>query len=338
MSSTITVSGKPCGRIGYGLLGLTALAAPQRPTEEAAIEAIKAAVDAGANLLNSATFYGVEDPLANLKLLNRFFETYPDYVNKTVVVVKGGLKNYQLITDFDALREDAKTAQAALGTKKKIDIFEYARLPDDIPIEEVMRRMMTLRDEGLFNHIGFSEISGPTLRRAANVGPVAAVEIELSLWAMEPAILETVAVTKELGIPFQAYSPLGRGILTGKWKSPDDMDKDDRRRMWPRFQGENFAKNLELVEKVARLAEKKGVTNSQLALAYILRMSPMVLPIPGSSSPERILSNIAAQDVQLTDAEVKEIDDVLASFTVSGDRYPQQFMKDLVSYGRLDAK
>jgi pyridoxine 4-dehydrogenase len=150
------------------------------------------------------------------------------------------------------------------------------RLTNDRPIEEVMRNLVTLRDEGLFTHIGLSEASATTLKRAVAVAPVAAIEIELSLWSMEPAIMDVVNTCTELSIPLIAYSPLGRGMLTGKWKSLDDIHKDDRRRFWPRFQPGNFEKNLEMVKELEKLAEKKGVTSAELALAFLIRLSPMV--------------------------------------------------------------
>jgi len=313
------------GAIGHGLMMLTWT--PNPAPDEEAFASMKAAADAGATFWNSAQFYGQpEDPMANLKLLNRFFDKYPDYAEKIVLSVKGGMDVEKGAhggpsSSVENLRADLKRITEALGDKKKVDIYECARVDPSRTIEETIQNMVTLKNEGWFKYIGVSEISADALRRANAVHPIAAVEIEVSIWAMEDETYAVVKACDELGIALIAYSPLGRGFLTGKFKKPEDIPEGDMRRHFPKFQGENFKVNLKLVHAVDDIAKKKGVPPSQLALAWILKLSPHAIPIPGSSSTERALENIGGANVTLTDDEFAEINNLLKQFESVGDRY-----------------
>lgn len=313
------------GAIGHGLMMLTWTPTPT-PDEEA-FESLRAAADAGATFWNSGQFYGPPtDPMANLKLLNRFFEKHPEYVDKIVLSVKGGAHPDKGIhggidASLENLRLDLQKITGALGDRKKVDIYQCARVDPKFTIEEIMKSMLTLRDEGFFKYIGLSEIAESAVRRAAAVAPIAAVEIEVSLWAMEEETWKVLKACDELDIALVAYSPLGRGFLTGKYKKESDIPEDDMRRHMPKFQGENFEINIKLVNAMHEIAAKKGVPPSQLALAWILQLSPRTIPIPGSSSTKRALENIAAANVHLTKDEMDSIDSLLKSFETAGDRY-----------------
>ncbi|ORY32618.1 NADP-dependent oxidoreductase domain-containing protein [Naematelia encephala] len=323
MPATTTLAGKEIGRVGLGLMMLTW--GGDLPTDEESFTAIRTAVDNGSNYLNSATFYGhPENHEAGLQLLNRFFTAYPEYADRVILGVKGGIFYEKRMPsgELEFLRSDLKRAYEHLGDKKKIDIFEMARVPNDLPIEETIKNLVILKEEGYFNHIGLSEATADTLSRAHAVYPIACVEIELSLFYLEPSVLETTTLAEKLGVAIIAYSPLGRGFFSGKYRSIDDFPEGDIRKVYPRFQGDNFKKNLELVDKVAELAKKKGSSTSQLALAYIMHISPVVVPIPGSSNPKRIIENIEAANIELTDEDVKQIDEILKTFVTAGDRYP----------------
>ena len=194
-----------------------------------------------------------------------------------------------------------------------------------MPIEETVGAMAELVAAGKVRHLGLSEAGARTIRRAHAVHPITALETEYSLWSrdVEAEILETC---RELGIGFVAYSPLGRGFLTGRYESPDDLPEDDWRRQNPRFQGENFEKNLELVERVKQIAGDKGCTPAQLALAWVLHRGRDVVPIPGTTSAKHLEDNAAAAAIELSDDELARIDEVIPADLVAGTRYPEAGM------------
>jgi aryl-alcohol dehydrogenase-like predicted oxidoreductase len=196
------------------------------------------------------------------------------------------------------------------------------------PIEETVGAMAELVREGKVRHIGLSEAGPQTIRRAAAVHPIAALQTEYSLWSREPEE-EILATCRELGIGFVAYSPLGRGFLTGQIKSPDDFAPDDRRRDWPRFQGENFQRNLDLVRRIEEIAADKGCSPAQLALAWVLAQGEDIVPIPGTRREERLAENLSALEVTLTDDELAQIDEVLPPGLAAGTRYPEVSMRGL---------
>jgi aryl-alcohol dehydrogenase-like predicted oxidoreductase len=202
-----------------------------------------------------------------------------------------------------------------------IDLYYQHRVDPDVPIEDTVGEMAKLVEEGKVRYIGLSEAAPETIRRAAKVHNITALQTEYSLWSRDPEdeILKTV---RELGIGFVAYSPLGRGFLTGQIKSPEDFDEDDFRRHNPRFQGENFQKNLELVERVNQIAAEKGCTTGQLALAWVLAQGDDIVPIPGTRHVNYLQENIDAVDVALTNEDLKRLDEAAPKGATAGQRYP----------------
>ncbi|KAK8864160.1 hypothetical protein IAR55_001406 [Kwoniella newhampshirensis] len=332
---TVTVAGNKVGRVGYGLMQLTWN--PKAPSEEISFAAIKAAADAGSTIWSSAAFYGNPgDNFANLRLIKNFFAKYPEYKDKITLVIKGG-GDYKTLQprgdDIEFLRTEIKAIKEYLGDKE-IDVYNLARLPH-APVEDVFKNLVTLQKEGLFREIGASEMGVESLKKALKVTPIAINEIEVSLFSIsDPSIKAAVDFSAEVGLPTFAYSPLGRGFLTRSFKSPDDLPAGDFRKMVPRFQGEAFYENLKLVDKLDEIAKNKGVQTSQLALAWVLQLSPYMIPIPGSSNPERVRENIASANITLTPEELKTINDILAKFEPKGARYPEFAMPHLVSTAR----
>jgi Predicted oxidoreductases (related to aryl-alcohol dehydrogenases) len=207
-----------------------------------------------------------------------------------------------------------------------IDLYTLARIDPNIPIEESVGALSELVAKGFVRYIGLSEASAATIRRASSVHPITALQIEYSLWTrdIEAQILPTI---RELGIGLVAYSPLSRGFLTGEFKKPEDI-KDNRKHM-PRFQGENFYKNLELVEKIKSMADQKGCTPSQLAIAWVLAQGDDIIAIPGTKRIKYLEENIAAENVQLTHEDLQSIEAIMPAGIVSGTRYPEIFMSTL---------
>ncbi|RPD66272.1 aldo/keto reductase [Lentinus tigrinus ALCF2SS1-7] len=296
------------GRIGHGLMMMTWRDPTHPLPDEDAFEAIKAGVDAmpeGVKMfLVSGEFYGPDASTANLELLSRFYAKYPEYAEKTFLSVKGGTKANSIIPHNSRrinLRRSVDTINEKLGGIKKMDLFECARVPGNASIEDVIKTLAKLKDEGKFTHIGMSECSAATLRRGHSVHPIAVVEIEVSLWSYEDE-------TK-------------KGFLTGTIKSPKDIPAGDMRHRFTRFQEDAFNHNMALVEEVKSMAEKKGITTGQLALAWVASRGDHVIPIPGSSYKKRNLENIAAGDVELTPAELEAVDAILAKTPIKGGRY-----------------
>jgi aryl-alcohol dehydrogenase-like predicted oxidoreductase len=204
----------------------------------------------------------------------------------------------------------------------RIDLYYQHRVDRTVPIEETVGAMAELVKAGKVRHLGLSEAAPATIRRAHAVHPITALQTEYSLWSREPEA-ELLGLCRELGISFVPYSPLGRGFLTGRFKTPDDFPKDDYRRHSPRFQGENFTKNLELVAKVNELAAKKGCTPAQLALAWVLAKEPSGLPIPGTKRRATLEENLGALSLSLNGAELAELDRIGVA---AGERYPAAMM------------
>jgi aryl-alcohol dehydrogenase-like predicted oxidoreductase len=209
-----------------------------------------------------------------------------------------------------------------------IDLYYQHRVDPNIPIEDTVGAMAELVKEGKVKYIGLSEAGPKTIRRANQVYPITALQTEYSLWSRDPED-EILATTKELGITFVAYSPLGRGFLTGRFKKFEDFEENDYRKFSPRFQGENFQKNLELVNKVEELAKIKGVLPGQLALAWVIAQSENIVPIPGTTKQKHIEENVAATEINLTKDELEQIETVFPKGAVSGMRYPEAMMKSV---------
>jgi len=225
----------------------------------------------------------------------------------------------------DYVRSSCEASLRRLGVDM-IDLYYQHRVDPKTPIEETVGAMAELVKEGKIRYIGLSEASPQTLRRAAKVHPIAALQTEYSLWTRDPEA-EILATCRELGIGFVAYSPLGRGFLTGQFKKFDDLPADDYRRNSPRFQGENFQKNLDLLRSVEEIAQEKGCTASQLALAWVLAQGNDIVPIPGTKRRKYLEENVAAAAIKLSAAELQRINAVFPPDSAAGGRYPEHMMR-----------
>ncbi|KAI1454754.1 putative aldo/keto reductase [Annulohypoxylon moriforme] len=321
---------KSLSQNGLGLMRLTARTGPL-PDEEA-FAVLKAALAAGVNVWNGGDFYGTPEH-NSLHLLARYFSKYPEDADKVVICIKSGVADVKrLLIDCspDAVRRYVANANKTLGGHKKIDIFGMGRVDPKVPIEETVRALKELVDKGGIGGIQLSEVSAASIRRAASVAKIDMVENEVSLWATQVFDNGVAATCAELGIPIVAHTPLGAGMLTGQIKSLDDLPPDSFLRTFPRFQPENFHKNLELVAEIEKLAKSKGVTPAQLALSWLKLQSkksgmPLIIPIPGARSEARVRENVVAVD--LSEEDLKTITAILDSFPVAGDRYPAAVMK-----------
>jgi aryl-alcohol dehydrogenase-like predicted oxidoreductase len=224
----------------------------------------------------------------------------------------------------DYVRQSCEGSLQRLGVET-IDLYYQHRVDPKTPIEETVGAMAELVKEGKVRYVGLSEASPETLRRAVKVHPITALQTEYSLWTRDPET-EILATCRELGIGFVAYSPLGRGFLTGQFRSFDDLPSDDYRRHSPRFQGENFQKNLDLVRKVEEIAKKKGCKPSQLALAWVLAQGNDIVPIPGTKRRKYLEENVAAEQVKFTKEDLRMIDEVFPLQAAVGGRYPEHVM------------
>ncbi|EON67432.1 hypothetical protein W97_06685 [Coniosporium apollinis CBS 100218] len=317
------ITGKNVGSIGYGLMGLTWRANP--PSQTQSFAAMRTALSLGANFWNGGELYGTPER-NSLHLLNEYFTERPDDADKVVLSIKGGLKPGEMAPDGSEknVRRSIDECLRVLDGKKFLDIFECARVDPATPIETTVGAIAEYVKVGKVGGVGLSEVSAETIRRAAKVTKIAAVEVEFSLWAtdiLENGIAEACA---ELNIPIVAYSPLGRGFLTGQIKSPDDIPDDDFRKHMPRFQPDVFDQNMELVRQVEQLASKKKCTSGQVALAWIKAQSgkdgnPVLIPIPGATTEERIKENM--KDVELNEDDLAEIKGILSKVTITGGRY-----------------
>jgi aryl-alcohol dehydrogenase-like predicted oxidoreductase len=319
---------------GYGAMGLSAFyGSSAKVTDEKAIEVVTHAVKSGATLINTATFYG---PLneqgygANLRLLAKCLKNTDR--SKYQLMVKVGMdtkapvektgSQFIMRGDAASLREDVEYALKQLETED-IDIIVLCRVPNDVPIEDSIQAMAELVKEGKARHIGLSEASAKTIRKAHAVHPIYALEQEWSMWARD-CEEDLIPTCRELGIRIVAYSPLGRGFLTGTIRGRDSNvfgEHDFRLMGVPRFSEENLPHNLELVDQVAALAQEKGITVGQLALAWLHAQGSDVIPIPGTTSVAHLDDNLAALNIKLTEEEKKRIDDIFHIDAVKGDRY-----------------
>ena len=278
----------------------------------------------GANLWNGGEFYG-HPSYNSMTLLKRYFTENPGDADKVVLSIKGGITpQMQPDGSEEGVRRSVDAVIEQLGGTKFLDMFECARVDPNTPIETTIATLAEYVKAGKLGGIGLSEVGAETIRRAAKVHAIAAVEVEFSLWATD--ILENgiAAACAELNIPVVAYSPLGRGFLTGDIKKPEDIPEGDFRKHMPRFQPDVFNQNLELVTELEKLAGRKGCTPAQLGLAWVQQCSrkiglPIIIPIPGATTEERVTENM--KDVTLTDGELSEIDAILEKAPVIGGRY-----------------
>jgi aryl-alcohol dehydrogenase-like predicted oxidoreductase len=320
-------SGLRVSALGLGCMGMSDFYDPKEMDDEESIRVIHRYLDAGGNFLDTADVYGVG---RNEILVGKAIR---DRRDRVILATKfanvRGAKGEWLGVRGDPpyVRECCDASLNRLGVDV-IDLYYQHRVDPNTPIEETVGAMAELVKAGKVRHLGLSEASPATLRRAAKVHPIAALQTEYSLWSRDPeaGILPTV---RELGIGFVAYSPLGRGFLTGQFKSFDDLPAEDARRTHPRFQGENFQKNLDLVRKIQQLAAAKGCTPSRLALAWVLAKGDDIVPIPGTKRIKYLDDNLCALNVRLSPDELAQIDAVLPVGAASGERYHAQAMKTI---------
>jgi len=315
-------------KIGHGLMSMTwQVVAPK--SDEECFETIKAGVDSLPNgvkmFLNGGEFYGPENHMtANLDMLSRFFEKYPDYAEKTFLSVKGGAKANERTLDGSAANttRSVNAVLERLRGKKKLDLFECARVDPKVPLEETIGVLAEFVKEGKIGSIGMSEVRAETLLHGHKIHPIAAVEIEVSPWEYGPEQQAVIKAAKENNIAVVAYSPIGRGFLSGEIKKFEDIPETDLRRYFPRFHPDNFDKNFDIVNKLSGIAKAKNVTPAQLSIAWVSSLGDHVIPIPGSSRKDRTLENLAGNNVKLTADELKQVNEVIDNATFVGNRYP----------------
>jgi aryl-alcohol dehydrogenase-like predicted oxidoreductase len=292
--------------------------------DQESIATIHRYLELGGNFLDTADMYG---PYTNEELVGRAIEGRRDavFLATKFGIVRGTDPHSRGINGTPQYVRSACEGSLKRLKTDHIDLYYQHRVDPNTPIEQTVGAMAQLIKEGKVRHIGLSEASAATLRRASAVHPISAVQTEYSLWTRDPED-EVLPACRELGIGFVAYSPLGRGFLTGQFKKFEDLGPDDYRRQSPRFQGENFQKNLDLVAEIERLAKAKGVTPSQLALAWVLAQGGDIVPIPGTKRRKYLEENLKALDVKLTKEDLQKLAEIAPKNVAAGDRYPGNMM------------
>ncbi|PST83653.1 aldo/keto reductase [Pedobacter yulinensis] len=315
-------SGLEVSALGLGCMGLSFGYGPATE-KSAAIKLIRRAVELGVNFFDSAEAYG---PYVNEELVG---EALAPFRNDVVIATKFGFKNAMTAQGTDSrpenIRAHTEAALKRLGTDH-IDLLYQHRVDPAVPVEEVAGTVKDLITEGKVRYFGMSEASEQSIRKAHGVQPVAALQSEYSLWWREPE-KEIFATLEELGIGFVPFSPLGRGFLTGAIQADTKFSEDDVRNQVPRFSEENRKANQRLVDALANIAKHKGVTNAQVAIAWLLAQKPWIVPIPGTTRISRLEENTGAAGLVLTAQELGEIESALGALEVAGERYSQQMLR-----------
>lgn len=318
--------GLKASQLGLGCMGMSEFYGKGDDAES--IKVIHRALDLGITFLDTADMYG---PFTNEVLVGKAIKGLRD---KVTLATKFGFERDPNDLAKRAINGRPEYAQSACEASLKrlnvevIDLYYLHRKDPDVPIEETVGAMSELVKQGKVRTIGLSEVSASSLKKAHAIHPVTALQTEYSLWSREPED-ELLDTCKTLGIAFVAYSPLGRGFLTGQIKKFEDFSDNDVRRNWPRFQGENFQKNIDLVQQIEVLAKKKGCTASQLALAWVIAQGDHIFPIPGTKRLNYLEENAGALHVYLTQDELAEIDTIAPLNAAAGTRYPEFAMKIL---------